>query len=400
MSQLTQALERILEIRKKIYPSVTANLNPGLTINEIEKITKDWQIPLPTEIYELYQWRNGFADGHCSIYEFASLFDIWGFEPLQNLSIEKQPSPYEYELDTPFYALNILPCYEYDSGGYIVFDEKGETKWVEMVSFVDGFSVRIDEYYYTYYYTNLTNMVLTIANSYEKAYYQDNRDDWKVNEETRKNIWYQYNSSKLSESTLNKIIQITNFNFINQLFTNNINFIDPTTQEPLIQILQQIKLNTEDKNIKEKITRILGEGVKKIPKEFSYSNLLKEYWKIKEPLISSSQRFHLSIEEEVYNGQSIKQIDQKRREQSIKIATIFILFMLKSVNTLTQALSYDDAFIRSEAAWALGEIKALGAAEPLIEALQDENKEVRQATREALLKIILKFPEVENLIPF
>ena len=43
MSQLTQALERILEIRKKIYPSVTANLNPGLTINEIEKITKDWQ---------------------------------------------------------------------------------------------------------------------------------------------------------------------------------------------------------------------------------------------------------------------------------------------------------------------------------------------------------------------
>ena len=82
------------------------------------------------------------------------------------------------------------------------------------------------------------------------------------------------------------------------LFTNNINFIDPTTQEPLIQVLQQIKLNTEDKNIKEKITRILGEGVKKIPKEFSYSNLLKEYWKIKEPLISSSQRFHLSIEEE------------------------------------------------------------------------------------------------------
>ena len=199
---------------------------------------------------------------------------------------------------------------------------------------------------------------------------------------------------------MNKIIQITDFNFINQLFTNNINFIDPTTQEPLIQVLQQIKLNTEDKNIKEKITRILGEGVKKIPKEFSYSNLLKEYWKIKEPLISSSQRFHLSIEEEVYNGQSIKQIDQKRREQSIKIATIFMLFMLKSVNTLTQALSYDDAFIRSEAAWALGEIKTLGAAEPLIEALQDENKEVRQATREALLKIISKFPEVENLIPF
>lgn len=61
-------------------------------------------------------------------------------------------------------------------------------------------------------------------------------------------------------------MQKHSFTFINQLITNNINFLDPKTQEPLIQILQKTKLNTKDKTIKRIITRILGEGVDKIPK--------------------------------------------------------------------------------------------------------------------------------------
>ncbi len=399
MSQLTQALERILEIRKKIYPPAVTNLNPGLTKTEIETITAYWLTKLPTEIYELYQWRNGVGGGS-KTYEPGGLFERWAFEPLQNISIEKQPSPYEYPLDTPFYSLNIFFSYESCFQGYIVFNNKAETQWVELVDIVDGFCERMREYTPFYYYTNLTNMLLTIAESDEKAYFQDYMGNWKVNEEIRKNIWYKYNSSKLSESTLNQFMQNPSFTFINQLITKNIYFIDPTTQEPLIQILQKIALNTKDKSIKGTITRILGDGADKIPKEFYFTNFLKEYWKIREPSVSFYQRFHLLMEEEFNPEEDIKQIEQNRREQNIKRGTIFILFMLKAVNTLIQALEYDDAFIRSEVAWALGEIKALGAAELLIEALQDNNKEVRQAARKALLKIISKFPEVENLIPF
>ena len=39
-------------------------------------------------------------------------------------------------------------------------------------------------------------------------------------------------------------------------------------------------------------------------------------------------------------------------------------------------------------------------AEPLIKALQDRDKEVRDTAKEALLKIIDKHPEIENIIPF
>ena len=398
-SELINALDRILKMRKKIYPSAVTNLNPGLTRTEIETITAHWLIQIPTEIYELYQWRNGVGGGS-KTYEPGGLFERWAFEPLQNISIEKQPSPYEYPLDTPFYSLNIFFSYESCFQGYIVFNNKAETQWVELVDIVDGFCERMREYTPFYYYTNLTNMLLTIAESDEKAYFQDFQGHWKVNEEIRKNIWYKYNSSKLSESTLNQFIQNPSFTFINQLITNNVKFLNPTTQEPLIQILQKIKLNTKDKNIKEIITRILGDGAEKIPKEFYFSNLLKEYWKIREPSVSSSQRFHLLIEEEINSEQNIKQIDQKRREQNIKRGTVFILFMLKAVNKLIQTLEYDDAEIRREAAWGLGEIEDYSAAETLIKALQDDNKEVRQTAREALLKIISKFPEVENIIPF
>ena len=38
--------------------------------------------------------------------------------------------------------------------------------------------------------------------------------------------------------------------------------------------------------------------------------------------------------------------------------------------------------------------------EPLIKSLQDKDKEVRQTAKEALLKIIDKYPEIENTIPF
>jgi hypothetical protein len=98
MSQLTQALERILKMREKIYPPAVTNLNPGLTRTEIKTITAYWLIKLPTEIYELYQWRNGVGGGS-KTYEPGGLFERWAFEPLQNISIEKQPSPYEYPLD-------------------------------------------------------------------------------------------------------------------------------------------------------------------------------------------------------------------------------------------------------------------------------------------------------------
>ncbi|PSF35822.1 hypothetical protein C7H19_15475 [Aphanothece hegewaldii CCALA 016] len=392
MSLLTQALEQILKWSSKHYPLTVTRLNQGLSYAEIKRLTKDWPIQPPTEIYELYQWRNGVGDGFITC-EFAGLFDIWGFLPLENVSLKKQPSPYEYELEPFYYSLNIFFSYESFLQGYLVFNDKGETNWVEFGEVIDGFYIRKS------YYTNLTNMLLTIAESYKKVHFQDSQNNWIKNEELQKKIWNKYNSSKISESTLTQFIQKPSFYWLNQLMRNHLDFLEPKTQDTLIQILQKIQQNSEDKRIIEMTTRILEQPRENFYQKFNLSTLLKEYWKIREPEVSEFERFCFLVEK-VNVEEDIKQIDKNRREEDLKRAVIFLLFMLKAANTLIQALKHNDVGIRREAAWALGEIKDLKAVDSLIETLSDSDQQVRQAAREALTKLILENPELEDLIPF
>lgn len=54
MSQLTQALKEIVIWLRVNYPEAISKLRPGLTIEEINKITKGFPFTLLKEIYELY----------------------------------------------------------------------------------------------------------------------------------------------------------------------------------------------------------------------------------------------------------------------------------------------------------------------------------------------------------
>ncbi|MEC4988928.1 MAG: hypothetical protein SAJ37_09285, partial [Oscillatoria sp. PMC 1068.18] len=170
MSQLTQALEVILKWNSKHYPLTVTNLNPGLSYAEIKTITKNWSIQIPTEIYELYQWRNGVGDGSKSC-EFAGIFDCWGFLPLQDITVEKQPGIDEYEarykINYPHNSLNLFFGFEWFYKGYAVISEKGKIKWIEFGEVIDGGWEIID------HYNSLTSMMLTIAECYENAYYVD-----------------------------------------------------------------------------------------------------------------------------------------------------------------------------------------------------------------------------------
>lgn len=61
MSALTIALEIISRNLKRKAPEVVSHLQPGLTRQEIDEKTKDLPGRLPEEVYELYQWHNGFS---------------------------------------------------------------------------------------------------------------------------------------------------------------------------------------------------------------------------------------------------------------------------------------------------------------------------------------------------
>ncbi|RUT03884.1 hypothetical protein DSM106972_047980 [Dulcicalothrix desertica PCC 7102] len=58
---LRRVLDKILTILEERVPDIASALQPGLTREEIDKITKDFPLKLPEEVYELYQWRNGIS---------------------------------------------------------------------------------------------------------------------------------------------------------------------------------------------------------------------------------------------------------------------------------------------------------------------------------------------------
>lgn len=62
MSALTVALKRLLQNLNQKAPEIVSYLQPGLTRQEIDEKTKDLPGRLPEEVYELYQWHNGFSD--------------------------------------------------------------------------------------------------------------------------------------------------------------------------------------------------------------------------------------------------------------------------------------------------------------------------------------------------
>ena len=59
MSQLTQALQKTVSWLEKNNPNDLCDLESGLSILEIEKITKDFPFQLSAEVIELYQFCNG-----------------------------------------------------------------------------------------------------------------------------------------------------------------------------------------------------------------------------------------------------------------------------------------------------------------------------------------------------
>ncbi|MEC4894337.1 MAG: hypothetical protein SAL07_02925 [Oscillatoria sp. PMC 1051.18] len=59
MSNLTEALNRIMNWLEEYQPEYAASFLPGLSRSEIDELIQPFNIVIPEEIYELYQWRNG-----------------------------------------------------------------------------------------------------------------------------------------------------------------------------------------------------------------------------------------------------------------------------------------------------------------------------------------------------
>ncbi len=168
MEILIEALEKIMNWLKKHQPEYAASFLPGLTSSEIEAAEAEFGYKLPEEIYALYQWRNGTEKDVKAVC----------FPP-------------------PLQILPLSTAIEYSKGctEHILEDKNvlEESKWYEtsplfvfIQSNCDFCAVPIIDFHRekipvvvlgegelpSILYTNLTDMMLTLAECYEtNAYY-------------------------------------------------------------------------------------------------------------------------------------------------------------------------------------------------------------------------------------
>jgi len=218
---LTNALNRILTWLKQNKSNYVNCLQPGLSKTEIDQIVRDLPFTIPSEIYELYQWRNGAIEGEMGI---AALFGGWSFYPLEQIVLNYEKAHKERQKmilakisfiklsDFAPYIDNFTPLKVFQS-----FDEWRYTGSVWLNQNLDFHPVVFDYFEagvfeVTRMYTSLTSMMQTIAECYETGAYSINLDLLHIKNfvkydfEKEEIIWRKYNSSliELALHALNK----------------------------------------------------------------------------------------------------------------------------------------------------------------------------------------------------
>lgn len=170
MSAIRAALERILECLQLQSPQMVQSLQPGLTTTEIAAIA-DLPFQLPTEVVEIYQWRNGSSyEPRC--YEILPCYCF--------LSLDEAIRQYRLTIDIISYIENWqeyfnpswLPLFALDGNFYVVASDWDPSKPAPITYY--------DEYLscggsgQEFEFDSLTDMLLAVAECWEQgAYYAD-----------------------------------------------------------------------------------------------------------------------------------------------------------------------------------------------------------------------------------
>ncbi len=172
MSDLTNALDRILDWFQNNKPSTIDSLQPGLTTEEIESKVKDLPFRLTQEVYELYQWRNGMIDdGSC-------FFRYYRFLPLEETNLCEEA----WGLSLPF---GWFPLFEFEGEFFAAVGAEENTENSLILHTYEGIDI---------IYRSLTNMMLYIAECYETGvYYIGESGELEENRIAAKNILLKYN---------------------------------------------------------------------------------------------------------------------------------------------------------------------------------------------------------------
>jgi hypothetical protein len=166
MSALTDALNRIMEWLQQNSPTCALGFLPGLSPEEIEKKLSELPFCVSREVYELYQWSNGNNNG-CGVFVYHDLLDLeTALTDSQGINDSCWLEAREEDGDPKYLFL----IFDFDGEYFAVpgSDSLNDTAPIFHVCSDDG-SLSLA-------FTNLTNMMLAIAECYETGVYSVNSD--------------------------------------------------------------------------------------------------------------------------------------------------------------------------------------------------------------------------------
>ena len=253
---ITEHLNKILNWLNQDRYNEISFLQPGLSIKEIEEIISDLPLQLPTEVKQLYMWKNGTTRGNYE-HEYNTTFGYWGFYPLQSviasyqiIDFHNDVSIYSSELNKLYIFFNAQP----EEDGYVLIDERNQQTSLVVFEFCKaGDCSPIIKY------ASLTDMVLTISDWYENAYYI-NYDGFLIPEnDVAYQIWRKYNSSGITKAALDKLQGKLSLDIIYEAEADLIYAKHSNAVEPLIKILRQPFSTFEELMLKDLAIKVLGE---------------------------------------------------------------------------------------------------------------------------------------------
>jgi len=266
MTALTNALNRILHWHQQNYVEWVESKQPGLTTEEIQINTQELPFRLPTEVYEFYQWCNGTSGDvpFFPSYRFLSLeeaVDLYHSE-IKEVEIDKlqQEDYYDIAQLTPFSWLSFqnqywLPIFDFDGEIYFLScdteQRDGAPVWYY---FPESVFPRL-------YFSNLTSMLLAIAECYEtEAYYLNQQGFLEENEFKVAPILRKY--SLRAELSLRKLRPQISLAELSEIAGDLMLFKDSRAVELLLQILKSPKPEAmnwhEYSGLQGLVARILG----------------------------------------------------------------------------------------------------------------------------------------------
>ncbi|MEH1894979.1 MAG: HEAT repeat domain-containing protein [Nostoc sp.] len=319
MSDIKNALNRIHDWFQKNYPAKIASLASGLSPLEIDTLLSRLSFKVSKEVSEIYQWSNGYP-----IDEYA---DDWIFDYMFLLNVEsavKEARTWgeEHEEIARMYKYAgqpVLPVFMSDIEflAVVATDDKQTTSPVVHISEIVEISLR---------YTNLTAMMLTLAESYETGGLFIGRKGYIEKDEKKYAAAYRKHNSGITELALERFLKIST---------------EKPSGETLgilhndLYMINNYGMEIPSSSLKTKVVNIL-------------LNLLQD--------------------EKYCYGFSV----------------VLVLEEMRAVDALIQGLKHPEQSVRSRAAFTLAKIKAFEAVEFVSQLLEDPEPVVQEAVQEAL----------------